>query len=880
MIQNVVSASSGLPPIHDRQIRLLRLLPEDTDFQIRCEITVVHLDSEPKPKYTALSYAWGSPVSGHRIFLNGNPTEVGKNLWRFFRQVQRLPSPVFDFIWTDALCINQEDASELTQQIALMGEIYHSAEKVIAWLGPSYDSSDQATQNISLGASYWTTSRQATKKWTSPMASAIRSICTRRYWERLWIFQELLLARETLIMCGAEQIAMQTFIDFLLPIVNWYDQRTSTHAKEQFELKTVRQSPAVALIQLTSNWRDDRSIYELMILTRGLRCSKIRDRVYGLLGAAGRAQDIITVNEEMPLDNLIHRVLREHHNHHPPEKFKDIIEQCDMLCEILGVEPGKIFKVSQEALVWDPSMPAVEFEPLAEPVSRKAYAEADSSVVKERDRREPVELIATERQNTKARDDLYARGVPGNPLTFAWAAYHKHDAVMNFMLTNRTLTLRTAFIKAVKMDHYVAVAALLRAKGGLLRRCIDKPISYGANALQFVLHERRCDIAKLLVSAGANVNDRGVDHPEEPISHPIDSYTSAYPLLIAAVKGTTEIVKLLLDRGARINHRSSIYRTDSMTAIEAALLHGRADTAKSLRHTAMCHIDLVKWESLLAMAINTMEVSGVNAILELAFDHCARRDLELYSPKTTMVQRAVELGSPKILAALLQHGLSPDTNKGKRGSALQIAVEYEHIDIATSMVEVLLDYGADTEAAIKGSLDHPIHLAVRRRSVAMTELLLEHGADVNVRSKTDYQQTALHAAVLKDSISLAQLLVAGGADTEAVCVYQTSRQFFVGEGPVTPLCIAVGYMRVEMMKFLLQSGAKAEPSLLPRLSLAAGYFPNIQQTTIDEALKLLLDHGANAGREVSMDEFSREALGAPETAKYYERYPNAIRPKS
>lgn len=40
------------------------------------------------------------------------------------------------YLWVDALCINQQDPQEKTHQVQLMGKIYSLAESVLVWLGP------------------------------------------------------------------------------------------------------------------------------------------------------------------------------------------------------------------------------------------------------------------------------------------------------------------------------------------------------------------------------------------------------------------------------------------------------------------------------------------------------------------------------------------------------------------------------------------------------------------------------------------------------------------------------------------------------------------------------------------------------------------------
>jgi hypothetical protein len=39
------------------------------------------------------------------------------------------------YLWIDAICLNQADEAEKSQQIPLMGEIYQQADKTLFWVG-------------------------------------------------------------------------------------------------------------------------------------------------------------------------------------------------------------------------------------------------------------------------------------------------------------------------------------------------------------------------------------------------------------------------------------------------------------------------------------------------------------------------------------------------------------------------------------------------------------------------------------------------------------------------------------------------------------------------------------------------------------------------
>lgn len=93
--------------------------------------------------YIALSYCWKTnPVfieekdaEKHIIQCNGQVVRLQPNLWSalwYFAKQKGGPRT----IWADALCINQFDANEKTQQVAIMGDIYKGVGCVVVWLGP------------------------------------------------------------------------------------------------------------------------------------------------------------------------------------------------------------------------------------------------------------------------------------------------------------------------------------------------------------------------------------------------------------------------------------------------------------------------------------------------------------------------------------------------------------------------------------------------------------------------------------------------------------------------------------------------------------------------------------------------------------------------
>ena len=56
---------------------------------------------------------------------------IGRNLYEGLQKVL----PEVQYLWVDAICINQNDTAERAIQVPLMGSIYADANSVLVWLG-------------------------------------------------------------------------------------------------------------------------------------------------------------------------------------------------------------------------------------------------------------------------------------------------------------------------------------------------------------------------------------------------------------------------------------------------------------------------------------------------------------------------------------------------------------------------------------------------------------------------------------------------------------------------------------------------------------------------------------------------------------------------
>ncbi|KAF2433898.1 hypothetical protein EJ08DRAFT_582828, partial [Tothia fuscella] len=124
----------------------------------------------------------------------------GENLERFLQTVR------YDGLrlWIDQICINQSDPNERSHQVQMVSRIYSQASQVLVWLGPKSDDSDFAIDALrGLRESYFSRTKSALKRLDHEedqgLLNSVLALMSRPYWSRLWILQELILAKDLLI---------------------------------------------------------------------------------------------------------------------------------------------------------------------------------------------------------------------------------------------------------------------------------------------------------------------------------------------------------------------------------------------------------------------------------------------------------------------------------------------------------------------------------------------------------------------------------------------------------------------------------------------------------------------------------------------------------
>ncbi len=256
--------------------------------------------------YHALSYEWGEKRHGRDITVDSIYVRIHRNLYEALKQIRSEQKDDL-CLWIDALCINQEDLEEKSQQVGMMGKIFRNAEGVIAWLGVASDDSEKA---MDLMADH-NNMRQVLmgSHIDDPMPQAIVKLCHRSYWRRVWIIQELYLARNHVVRCGTKAIPRAEFEDSLAVThdtdLPWTWKEMENSPADQHRRARERRDYAIQGAKFNKLRR-----WMTMCIDSDFQASNERDYIYALVGISDDCKDgqIVPNYEKRPADVLLEAI--------------------------------------------------------------------------------------------------------------------------------------------------------------------------------------------------------------------------------------------------------------------------------------------------------------------------------------------------------------------------------------------------------------------------------------------------------------------------------------------------------------------------------------------------------------------------------------------
>ena len=293
--------------------------------------------------------------------------------------------------------------------------------------------------------------------------------------------------------------------------------------------------------------------------------------------------------------------------------------------------------------------------------------------------------------------------------------------------------------EAVKRQDQDLVVSFLRLRNEVNGMDADARDGYGMTALMWAAGHGYHEIAKLLLDYGADIEARN-DLLSVVSIEKLETGKSDYwnlidqmgtqeakkhhgwtALIWAARNGQTDMVNLLLGRGANINAITK----DGFTALVHAISSKHIETAQLLLERG---------------ADPDLAEGGASPAFPLA----------------------ASFGFVDLMQVILNHGGRIDALDSFGHSALSNAV----VNNQPEVLRLLLRYDADVNAICLGVAEWPpLHFAAEQDSLQCAEILLNAGADIDAKDAIN-GMTALEFA-LDEMVGprVARLLIVRGADT-------------------------------------------------------------------------------------------------------------------
>jgi ankyrin repeat protein len=251
----------------------------------------------------------------------------------------------------------------------------------------------------------------------------------------------------------------------------------------------------------------------------------------------------------------------------------------------------------------------------------------------------------------------------------------------------------------------------------------------------------------------------------------VEERESRTPLMEAAWDGHTEVVRLLLERGARANAVARSGGSMNITALHAATKHGHADV-----------VDLLLVEGV-DVNVNARDTQEETPLFKAAGLPLSRRQSKSSGEddSTRIVRALLKAGAG--VSAGDHHGITPLMRAASAG--------------CVANVRLLLDAGADPNAETD-RFTHggktPLMYAAERGRADVLEVLLEAGAEVNAQSS--HGTTALIEGARRGGRNTVRVLLDAGADPNMDARDQG-----------TAVTVAAAGHHIDLVRELLERGA-------------------------------------------------------------------------
>ena len=294
------------------------MLPGEISDPLRVQLQARDIDSGIN--FEALSYVWGNYDNTAAVLIQEDSTEIKYPITRNLEGVLRRLrlEHIERTIWVDLICINQADISERSHQVAMMGDVYRRADRVVIWLGDDTEGTSKGFEMLrhlivpdgtrAQPPGYITypliqtfalprtpTRSDAELRLSDEIQQSMQCLLSKPWFSRVWTVPEAVLSQRAMIQCGENTLTWTNDFQELRKIrVRLKLAVVSPQWKAIFEDKGIDLTPFLDIIEAqireVALQNDipipEKDLLDIMYDFRYRQATDPRDKIYAMLGLA------------------------------------------------------------------------------------------------------------------------------------------------------------------------------------------------------------------------------------------------------------------------------------------------------------------------------------------------------------------------------------------------------------------------------------------------------------------------------------------------------------------------------------------------------------------------------------------------------------------
>jgi hypothetical protein len=298
-----------LRQLEKNEIRLLKLDQWNPKMRVSC--TLVYTSLKEHPPYEAISHRWSDSTQRRTILIENKLFKVPPSVFKILEDHSFVHAS--RFLWIDTICINQEDNAERETQVQQMQRIFQQAEQVIVCLEDFERSGTVAVwcdfmAIMRLFMSAQTFLRLFTNAFEEAGAwAAFRELLKASYFSRVWIVQEIAMAKRVRVKLGGLYISwwciitlfdllentggppIGTALNYLYPMD--HASRTNVLWEVVERSHEILNGRVMAMFQALVRSKTKLDLTFVVRQCWAYQATDPRDKIYALLGLAHRDED-------------------------------------------------------------------------------------------------------------------------------------------------------------------------------------------------------------------------------------------------------------------------------------------------------------------------------------------------------------------------------------------------------------------------------------------------------------------------------------------------------------------------------------------------------------------------------------------------------------